>query len=73
MIIGKCPICGSDMRVDSDMTNADRIRSMSDEELAKWYFEEFFPEAPYCDKPECFADNDCVVCLIDWLKQECAE
>ena len=36
MIIGKCPVCGEDMRVGSDMTNADRIRSMTDEELAKW-------------------------------------
>ena len=35
MIIGKCPVCGADMRVGSDMSNADRIRNMEDEELAK--------------------------------------
>ena len=36
MIIGKCPVCGEDMRIGSDMTNADRIRSMTDAELARW-------------------------------------
>lgn len=35
MIIGNCPVCGAEMRVGTDMTNADRIRSMTDEELAK--------------------------------------
>ena len=36
MIIGKCPVCGEDMRIGSDMTNTDRIRSMTDEELAEY-------------------------------------
>ncbi len=36
MIIGKCPVCGEEMRIGSDMTNADRIRSMTDEELAEF-------------------------------------
>ena len=37
-------------------TNADRIRSMSDEELAKWI----------CD----ILDDDCFKEWLDWLRQE---
>lgn len=35
MIIGNCPVCGAEVRVGTDLTNADRIRDMSDEELAE--------------------------------------
>ena len=52
------------------LTNADSIRSMKDEELANWYFSEFFPNAPYCNKLECFRDSPCEQCLLGWLKQE---
>lgn len=52
------------------VTNADRIRDMTDKELAEWYFKYFFPEAPYCTKEECVPEDDCVECLTDWLKQE---
>ena len=30
-----CPHCNGEMMVDADVTNADHIRSMTDEELAK--------------------------------------
>ena len=30
-----CPNCGAEMRVETDMTNADRIRAMTDGELAE--------------------------------------
>ena len=36
MIIGTCPVCGAEMRVGTDMTNADRIRSMTDDELCEF-------------------------------------
>ena len=39
MIIGNCPVCGAEMRVGTDMTNADRIRAMTDEELAQMFWE----------------------------------
>lgn len=55
------------------MTNADRIRSMRDEELANWYFSEFFPNAPYCNKLECYRDSPCEQCLLDWLRTEVTE
>ena len=32
----RCPNCGGTGIVKAPMTNADRIRAMSDEELAKW-------------------------------------
>ena len=55
-------------------TNADRIRSMTDEELADWYFDKFFPCVPYCSiLDECPEHDDCKICLLDWLKQESAK
>lgn len=53
-------------------TNADRIRAMSDEEMAKWFggSEAFCPDGFY-------ETNDCDACpetctshWLDWLKQE---
>ena len=59
------------------MTNADRIRSMSDEELAMYIKELMFNDfKPACKKsaffsaehkPEC--DEDCASCLLHWLQQ----
>ena len=50
-------------------TNGDRIRSMTDEKLANWYFNEFFKKTPYCIIPDCTEKNRCEDCLIAWLKQ----
>ena len=55
------------------ITNADRIRSMSDEELA-----EFFEMIPHCGNPATYtADGFCIDDglrtkrqWLDWLKQE---
>lgn len=52
------------------MTNADRIRSMSDEELA-----ETFHGGGLCsyiqdnDNAFCEARGDCANCVLEWLKQ----
>ena len=52
-------------------TNADRIRAMTDEELADRYFDKFFPYVPYCSiLDECPEHDDCKTCLLDWLRQE---
>ena len=54
------------------MTNADRIRAMSDEELA------VFMEEPVCEKrtyEEC-SDSYCGVCyqcILDWLQEPTEE
>lgn len=58
-------------------TNADRIRQMSDEELAENLSELFgecaFVHIPHREgtKPPCAKyDFDCRKCWLDWLKQE---
>ena len=55
-----------------EKTNADRIRAMSDEELAK------FIQEPFCDKrthDECTISycGVCDQCVLDWLKQSAEE
>lgn len=46
-------------------TNADRIRSMTDEELAKWIFELLWAYDAICDKN--------TKRWLDWLKEETEE
>ena len=53
-------------------TNADSIRSMSDEELATWIVSmtticECCAEINECESPECF--NKCLHGVEDWLQQ----
>jgi hypothetical protein len=50
-------------------TNGDRIRTMSDDELAKW-IDKMYCKSPWCDvkNPNC-DDMECVDCLKKWLKQ----
>lgn len=47
-------------------SNADRLRSMSDEELAEW-FDRHASEPLWCVLPEC-PDDECVKCILKWLK-----
>lgn len=52
-----------------DKTNADHIRSMTDEELAK-----FIPNWSYTDSCKCgehYVDcnNECEKCVAEWLQQ----
>ena len=54
------------------MTNADKIRAMSDEELSK------FIREPFCDKrthDECTISycGVCDQCVLDWLQQPAEE
>lgn len=52
-------------------TNADRIRAMSDEELAEFITNDYF--VPHCPYTECLDNNEesCYGCWLYWLKQEC--
>jgi hypothetical protein len=57
-------------------TNADRIRAMSDEELAKFMNLCGHDFPPYCDvessvSGEC--DQNCIKCAEEWLKQPVEE
>ena len=54
------------------MTNADRIRSMTDEELARWLSD--MHDSVTCPN---YGDYDCnpscTVCWLDWLQTERGE
>lgn len=47
-------------------TNGDKIRTMTDEELAE-YIRVFFPEA--CPPRNCPGEDFCYNCWLGWLKQ----
>lgn len=52
---------------DEPLTNADRIRSMTDEELAKWLCVMNFDDCP--DRAHQMKCTDkCYECWLDWLK-----
>ena len=71
MIIGNCPVCGAEMRVGTDMTNADRIRAMTDEELAEWLTDKelkAYERCGYKGNKKRFIKQ-----WLDWLKQEVEE
>lgn len=65
-----CPVCGGIGTHEIQMTNADRIRAMSDEELANIvecpygnpYFDEHLP-----------CKGSCHDCLLIWLQQTAGE
>lgn len=51
-------------------TNADRIRAMSDEELAKFIPDWSYTNACKCDeKPYVDCNNECDKCVLEWLQQ----
>ena len=53
------------------ITNADRIRAMTDEELLAFLNERNACLLPYLrTKTECEEYSDCKQCWLDWLKQE---
>lgn len=52
-------------------TNADKIRAMSDEELATFLYHAW-NNASWCMvKDHCPDEDSCFPCWLDWLKQEC--
>lgn len=59
---------GAPKNKKSSMTNADRIRAMTDEELAA--LANAFPCPPTL---VCGCRNDCVPCWLDWLREEAEE
>ena len=52
-----------------EATNADRIRAMTDEELAEFISSTDFCELLCNDSPVCI-DGQCFARLFNWLKQE---
>ena len=56
-----------------DRSNADRIRAMTDEELAKWFLVIQDDNCCMPDLDDCPIGKDCIDCWLDWLKQEVEE
>lgn len=54
------------------MTNAEKIRSMSDEELAKFLAYNAYCEECYVEKDDscCYPDGTCKQKHLDWLQSE---
>ena len=76
-----CPMCedcpdGCPVETPKDsrniVTNADRIRSMSDEELAAWLVDATVCER-VCGEDEYCHGNECVKRVTDWLQQPAKE
>lgn len=64
------------------LTNADRIRAMTDEELAEMFLahdEQYYRHCPsdviaeYCQVKPGVESCDCKDCWLDWLRQEAEE
>lgn len=80
----KCGCIKEQCECGKTKTNADRIRSMSDEELAEKMFElenkELCKVIPFCkstdectdimDSGELIPDELCKQCLVKWLQSE---
>lgn len=71
-----CPECGGRGFVEAEMTISDKIRTMSDEELAVFWNEHY---DDFCQsKTECseyinegreIPESWCVACALQWLKK----
>jgi hypothetical protein len=56
------------------MTNADRIRSMTNEELAEiLVLADNAPESMGCVERLCTADKRCENCVLAWLESPCED
>lgn len=60
----------TDTSIDTSTTNADRIRSMTDEELAEFISKYFSCEYECAVRDKCGSDWDCKRATIDWLQSE---
>ena len=71
-----CPFCGKELPMKTEFTsNADRIRAMSDEELAMFIAD--MVDHPWCSESGCplkragacaFPEKPCDESALDWLK-----
>lgn len=55
------------------MTNADKIRAMTDEELAEFIFVCISRGGPCPPDSKCIRDVNCIMCYLDWLQKEAGE
>lgn len=67
-----CPVCGKPSTIGKPQTNADRIRSMTDAELAEWFgmSERMCPDG-FSETIDCDACPEvCTGHWLLWLKEE---
>ena len=73
---GICPLTNVNAGAKMPLTNADRIRAMTDEELANLINSEFYSQCEWCngDNPiEVCMSGDCIACIVEWLRQPVKE
>ena len=71
---GRCPNCGGTGIVKVPMTNSDRVRAMSDEELAAFLANPCQCDVdPERDGPRECGNDLCLKYLRDWLQQPTEE
>lgn len=65
-----CPVCGKPSTTGKSLTNADRIRAKSDEELAAWISEVMDGGYGKCAPGhyDCTGKDSCAPCWLEWLK-----
>lgn len=68
-----CPMGNMPKKEYKPLTNGDRIRAMTDEELAYWMTH--LHEDGHCLNERCqiFQDKTCEECVVDWLKHPAKE
>ena len=64
-------VADTDVGKNEPMTNAQKIRSMSDEELAE--FLSFNGDVEYCHAGMCKAGETCRICCLRWLQMTAEE
>ena len=76
-----CPFIGDNPDLEFErycgafkkMTNADRIRNMTDEELAEFIHKTIFDQGSNlftCEEPPVNCHEECKECYMDWLQKE---
>lgn len=69
-----CTECGLSRKNFKTISNADRVRSMTDEELLAFLNERNACLRPYLrTETECRKYDKCEKCWLDWLKREATQ
>lgn len=66
-----CPVCGKPSTIGKPITNADRIRSMTDEELARWVTSGIKSVLARCEGYELSTAFEQE--MLDWLREEATD
>lgn len=72
-LFGDCVVAFQNEQKKWVQTNADRIRAMSDEELAKFIPNWSYTNACKCGEHYVDCNNECEKCVADWLRQPAEE